>query len=392
MANILIKLAENEITKLKYLLSVLILFLFFLGTSVGLTIPPTPDSLVKPEIGSLYKADELIDNQNIFQYNLEISVIKNLGKKGPILLILMIKNPFNGNWEIASEKLFYPNCQKWFNVTVDLSNITKGLSENYSILKRIDYKLIAPSLRDPLFTGSGPDIKANFRNESYEQRGKNIFRYSVEVNSSIPNLKIFLKTKKSENASWIVQPNSKSYNSRMKWERLVWENQTYFSNIKFIPEYSDEIKNSAIKTPPSLWIDGLIEGDELADESCNVTQDGTVYQYTIIVKNSGGFDLKNVTVNIDLNQGIKPEDRIIQKINKALNESNITSWTEKIGSMNAWDVKEIKFEAYVDPDADERGLYADAQGIAPDGSVVSSVYQFNIESYMPHASGINPPI
>lgn len=156
------------------------------------------------------------------------------------------------------------------------------------------------------------------------------------------------------------------------------------------------------RRPPELsWIDGLIEErvTKLVDFGEGTgEEEAQIFNYTIIVKNTGGYDLNDVIIDIGLEPGIKPEDKVINKTTSSYSSKSRTEWSENIGALKANQLKPISFEVYIraEPgvtpqDKAKKGIGARARGKAPGGSEVMASNEFRME-YIPMASGIAVPV
>ncbi len=351
----------------------------------AIPIPPPIRSIVGPENGSLYAVNYNEVCENIFKYNIELGNNKDIQQKGPIVVNLWVKNAELNKWiKMSENELYYPH-QKWFNTTLDLTNLATNLSENESILRKLNYRVLSPSINSVIFEGSGPDIWANFRNERFEQKN-NKYNYSVRITSSKSNLRVYLLTRNTSDDSWVL-PNLldyRVYNSTKKWTTLFWKDKPHYDEVKFIPSFDLKHENYSIisKTKgPELWIGGSVE---VLGRVKNITfinsqkEEASALKYTINVINFGDEDIENLEIAIKLSPGIKPINKEIQDYRA----DSSTEWIEHIDTLRPEANNKIKIQAYMrntvaDP---ARAILVNARGYRFDSSVVPLSNEFKVKT------------
>lgn len=222
-----------------YLLLALLLLSSNIGIVNALTVHREPNGIIIPENGSLYETVTSQEYLNKYEYHFDLGALDGIKKKGPILVKLMIKDKIDGKWvEVCAGDIYYPNSQRWFNTTANLTELIKNRFDNNSVLGKLEYKLISPTIERPIFSNYGPEIIANFRNETFERLENGKYNYSVYVNSLIPNLKVYLKIKRFESDAWETKKLYRNYDFEIgKWKKLTWQDQPFFYKVIFIPEY-----------------------------------------------------------------------------------------------------------------------------------------------------------
>jgi hypothetical protein len=238
---------------LKALSMIVCLLILGIIAASALTVPPSPKSLIEPMKGPLYTGIDLEDDQNLYNYSIELGVLAALQKERPFIIKLMISDPLNNKWIEVARGRYYPKSEKWFNITADLSTLAREASGGKKILEKLEYKLVSTSDNRTIFAGFGPEIVVNFRNESWQRSENGSYNYSVSLCSSISNLAIDILYKNSDRVAWRSYNRSKTYNSSKNWKLIVWTGAPYLYKIKFNPFInSSAVTPSSSSSPPAL--------------------------------------------------------------------------------------------------------------------------------------------
>jgi hypothetical protein len=184
-------------------------------------------AIVMPYNGSLYITDPLSEISSVYSYNYKAKVIDSLSDK-PLVVGLDILDPVANFW-IGSGSQNYEPGQSWLNFSVNFAR----LSFQEPFLGTTRYRIVSDGR--VLNESNGPNIVANFRNESLERRSDGNYIYRVEVRSSISPMPVYILYT-NDGKSWHRSINRQQYDGNGEWQELEWMKEPHYQKLEFVAD------------------------------------------------------------------------------------------------------------------------------------------------------------